>query len=196
MTLANKLTISRIILTPIFMFFLFTKGVWGKSLALAIFCLASVTDLLDGYIAKRDNQVTDFGKLMDPIADKILILAAFLAFVEMELVPAWMVVIIIFREAAITGLRVFALTKGKVIPADEGGRHKTASQVFSVFAVLLFLIFREAGIKVFQFWNAETEAVYRNSVFILMLVTVTLTLISGVSYLVKNKGVYLNAKTH
>lgn len=194
MNLPNKLTVTRIALTFVFMFFLFANGVIAKTLALLIFLLASLTDLLDGYLAKKHNQITDFGKLMDPIADKILVLAAFLAFVEMELIPAWMVVIIILREMVITGLRVLALTKGKVIPSDEAGRHKTVSQVISIFAILLFLIFREAGMKVFEFWNERTEILYKDTIFVLMLVTVALTLISGVSYLVKNKEIYLNAK--
>ena len=195
MNLPNKLTISRILLTPFFMFFLFAKGVTGKSVALIIFLIAASTDLLDGFIAKRTNQITDFGKLMDPIADKILIISAFLAFVEMELVPAWMVVIIVFREVAVTGLRIFALTKRVIIPSDDGGRHKTASQSIAVFVILLFLIFREAGIRASRFWDHNTEALYKNAIFALMLITVTLTLISGISYLIKNRRVYLNAKT-
>ena len=194
MNLPNKLTISIIILTFLFMLLLFSKGVLPKVLALFIFLLASFTDFLDGFLAKKRNEITDFGKLMDPIADKILVLAAFLAFVEMKLIPAWMVVIIIFREVAITGLRVLALTKDRVIPADDGGKHKTVSQIFAVFVILLFLIFREAGMKVFRFWNGEIEAIYKNAIFILMLVTIILTLISGAAYLVKNREIYINAK--
>ena len=196
MNLPNKLTIFRIFLAAVFMFFLFSKGIVMKSLALATFLTASFTDFLDGYIAKKYNMVSDFGKLMDPIADKILVLSAFLAFVEMELIPAWMVVIIIFRDVAVTGLRMSALTRGKVISADEGGKHKVVSQVFAILAILLFLIFREAGIKVFNFWNASTESLYKDAIFILMLVTTFLTLISGMSYLIRNRGVYFNAKSH
>lgn len=197
MNLPNKLTVLRIILVAVFMFFLFSQGVTAKTLALVAFLAASLTDFLDGYIAKKNNMITDFGKLMDPIADKILILAAFLAFVEMELAPAWMVVIIIFREVTITGLRISALTKGKVIAADDGGKHKMVSQVFAVLAVLIFLIFREAEIKVFGLpWSDSTERVYKDAIFILMLVTTLLTLISGISYLIKNRGVYFNAKTN
>jgi len=194
--LPNKLTVLRIILTAVFMFFLFSKGVVMKSLALVTFLTASFTDILDGYIAKKYNMVTDFGRLMDPIADKILVLSAFLAFVEMELIPAWMVVIIIFRDAAVTGLRMSALTKGKVISADEGGKHKMVSQVFAILAILFFLIFREAGMGVFHFWNASTERLYRDAIFILMSVTTLLTLISGMSYLIRNRMVYFNAKSH
>lgn len=196
MNLPNKLTVLRIILVAVFMFLLFSQGVTAKTLALVTFLAASLTDFLDGYIAKKNNMITDFGKLMDPIADKILILAAFLAFVEMELAPAWMVVIIIFREVTITGLRISALTKGKVIAADAGGKHKMVSQVFAVLAVLIFLIFREAEIKVFGLpWSDSAERVYKDAIFILMLVTTLLTLISGISYLIKNRGVCFSAKT-
>ncbi|MDP3789862.1 MAG: CDP-diacylglycerol--glycerol-3-phosphate 3-phosphatidyltransferase [Candidatus Omnitrophota bacterium] len=195
MNLPNKLTVSRIILVFVFMIFLFSNGVLAKILALLTFVAASATDLLDGYIAKKMDMVTDFGKLMDPIADKILVLAAFLAFVEMELVPAWMVVIIIFREVTITGLRLSALGRGKVVAADDGGKHKMVSQVFSIFAILLFLVFREAGIKVFDFWNSSTERVYKDTIFFLMLITTTMTLISGISYFIKNRRIYFNAKT-
>ena len=196
MNLPNKLTILRIILVAVFMFFLFLGGVAAKVMALVTFVAASFTDILDGYIAKKYNMVTDFGRLMDPIADKILVLSAFLAFVEMELIPAWMVVIIIFREVAVTGLRMSALSRGKVISADDGGKHNMVSQVFAIFVILLFLIFREAGMKVFYFWSASTERVYKDAIFILMLITTILTLISGVSYLIKNRGVYFNAKTN
>lgn len=195
MNLPNKLTILRIILVGVFMLFLFMHGVWAKVLALITFLIASFTDFLDGYIAKKNNMVTDFGKLMDPIADKILVLAAFLAFVEMELVPAWMVVIIIFREAVITGLRITALTHGKVLAAEDGGKHKMVSQVFSIFAIILFLIFKEAEIKTSGFWNGSTERIYKDGIFVLMLITTFLTLASGMAYLIKNKGVYFNAKT-
>lgn len=196
MNLPNKLTILRIILVVFFMFFLFSQGVPAKALALAVFLAASFTDFLDGYIARKKNMVTDFGKLMDPIADKILVLSAFLAFVEMELIPAWMVVIMVFREMAVTGLRITALTKGRVIAADDGGKHKMVSQISSILAILIFLIFREAGIKVFYFWNSSTERVYKDVIFILMLITTLLTLISGMSYLIKNRKVYFNAKIH
>lgn len=195
MTTPDKLTMSRILLTFVFMFFLFSQGVLAKSLALFTFLIASFTDFLDGFLAKRNNQVTDFGKLMDPVADKILTLSAFLAFVEMRLIPAWMVVIVIAREVTITGLRFLAFTKGRVFPADGGGKHKMVSQIITILAILIFLIFREAGMKIFDFWNASTEILYRDAIFILMFITVILTLISGISYLVKNKEVYYNAKT-
>lgn len=194
MNLPNKLTILRIALAFVFIIFLFLPGITAKILALLAFLLASATDFLDGYLAKKNNQITDFGRLMDPIADKILILSAFLAFVQMQLVPAWMVVVIIFREIAVTGLRILALTKGKVIAADQSGKHKTACQVFAIFVILLLIVFREAGPKVLSFWSGSTERIYKNVIFVFMLTTVTLTLISGISYLLKNREVYSNAK--
>lgn len=194
MNLPNKLTMLRIGLAFIFIIFLFMPGLPAKILALAAFLLASGTDFLDGYLAKKNNQITDFGRLMDPIADKILILSAFLAFVQMQLVPAWMVVIIIFREVAVSGLRALAMAKGKVIAADRGGKHKTACQIFAISVILLMIIFREAPTASLSFWSERAESVYRDAIFVLMLITVTLTLISGVSYLLKNKEVYSNAK--
>lgn len=194
MTLPDKLTISRIFLTFVFMFLLFSSGVLAKTMALVTFLIASFTDFLDGFIAKSKNISTDFGKIMDPIADKFLVIAAFLAFVEMNLVPAWTVLIIVLREITITTLRLAAYAKGKVIPADEAGKHKMVSQVAAIFVILLFIIFREAGMRVFGFWSSRTEIIYKDFIFTLMLITVALTVISGVSYLAKNRGVYSNEK--
>jgi len=194
-TLPDKLTVSRIILTFVFMAFLFISGIGAKVTALIIFLLASLTDFLDGYIAKGRNISTNFGRLMDPVADKILVIASFLAFVQLGLIQAWMVVIIILREIAITGLRAFAAMKGRVIAADSGGKHKMVSQVITIFGILLFLIFREGGGARFAFWTAGAEASYKDAIFILMMVTVVLTLISGFSYFLKNREVLSNAKT-
>jgi len=192
MNVANKISVSRIALTFIFMFFVFGNGVLAKVSALLTFLLASFTDLVDGYVAKTRNMVTDAGKILDPIADKILVLASFMAFVEMGLIPAWMVVLIVLREVAITGLRVTAFSQGRVIPADAGGKHKMVSQVIAIITILVFLICREAGIKTFQFWNESIERVYKDAIFCVMLITMTLTVISGVVYFAKNKGAYLN----
>jgi len=192
MNLPNKITLIRIALVFIFMLFLFMKGLTFKVLALATFMIAAFSDYLDGFIAKRYGIISDFGKLMDPIADKILTLAAFLAFVEMKLIPAWMVVIILMRELIITGIRLFALAKGEVLPASLVGKQKTVSQMVSIFVILIFIIFREAGVRVFGFWSPPFEYWYKQLIFILMLVTVALTIISGVSYLIRGKKYLLN----
>lgn len=194
MNVPNKLTVSRVLLSFAFIGFLFGHGVAYKVLALATFVVASLTDMLDGYLAKRNNEMTDFGRLMDPIADKVLVLSAFVSFVEMRIIPAWMVVIIIFREVAITGLRLLALSQKKVIPADGAGKHKTVWQMGAIIVTLIFLIFQEGGEQTFAFWTAGTERVFREAIFGVMLVAVGLTLASGVAYLVKNRGVYANEK--
>ena len=194
MNLANKLTISRIFLTFIFMIFLFSKGLFFKTAALFVFMLATWTDFLDGFIAKKMNQISDFGKFMDPIADKVLIISAFLAFVEMKLIPAWIVVIIVSREFIITGLRLIALARGEVIAAATVGKHKTVSQMLSIYVILIFIVFKESGRSVFSFWNENMEYYFKQTIFVLMLITALLTLISGISYIMKNKRFFKNAK--
>ena len=142
----NRITLLRIALTFVFMFFLFCQGLWAKVLSLLIFTFAALSDLYDGWLAKKRNMVTDFGKLMDPIADKILVLAAFAAFVQMQLIEAWMFVIIISREILITSLRLFALNKGRVLAATKVGKHKTISQMVVIFAILVFIVLKEVKI--------------------------------------------------
>lgn len=185
MNLANKLTISRIVLAAIFILCLFIKGVGAKFFALAIFLIASITDYYDGLIARKNNSITDFGRLMDPVADKILILGAFLAFVEMKIIPAWMVIVIIARELVITGIRVLALSKKKVLSAETAGKHKTVSQIVAVLSILLFLIIRDSG---FAF---RYITYYKTAIHILMFVTVLMTLASGVSFMLKNKNIFM-----
>ena len=194
MNIANKLTISRIFLTVIFMIFLFMEGFTYKLLALIVFIIASWTDFLDGYLAKKRNEISNFGKFMDPIADKVLIISAFLAFVEMRLIPAWIVLIIVFREFLITGLRLLALARGEVIEAAVAGKHKTVSQMVSIYAILIFIVFKESGKRLFGFWNANMEYYFKQTIFVLMIITALFTLISGISYLVKNRRFLKDAK--
>ncbi len=194
MNLPNKLTVSRIILAFAFVGFLFGHGIIYKALALATFALASLTDMVDGYLAKSRNEMTDFGRLMDPVADKILVLSAFVSFVELRLIPAWMVIAIIFREVTITGLRLFALSKGKVIPADGGGKNKTVWQMSSIFLILIFLILKEPNKTGRAILSGRGEVVFQDAIFYVMVVTVIFTLASGISYLAKNRGLYATEK--
>jgi len=186
--IANRLTMLRIILTFVFMFFLFIPALWAKATALLIFIFAALSDFFDGRIAQKRNMVTDFGKLMDPIADKILVLAAFAAFVQIQLIDAWMFVIIVAREILITSLRLFALNKGKVLSAAKAGKHKTLSQMVVIFYILGFIVLKEA-ILAFSTWNPAWESFFRNSIYMMMLLTVGLTLYSGLSYLWENRKV-------
>ena len=183
MNLPNKLTLARIALTFVFMFLLFSSGIYAKSAALAVFVIACITDYFDGEIARRTGQITNFGKLMDPIADKVLTLAAFLAFVQMGIVEAWMVVIIITRELFITGVRFAAISKGVVLAAEKGGKHKTVFQVTAIFLMLIFLVTKEA---VRDIWTPSMELWFKRIIFYLMLLVVVLTVTSGVSFLKKN----------
>ena len=186
MNLPNKLTLSRIVLTVFFAFFISEENLASVIVATLVFALASLTDYYDGYLAKKHNMTSDFGKLMDPIADKFLILAAFIAFVRMQIVDDWMVLVILGREIVITGLRLFALTKKKVLAAEAAGKHKTVSQIVAIFAILGFLIFRESLSAISQ-WSAALEIWWKTGIDILMLITVALTLISGLSYLWRNR---------
>lgn len=194
MNLANRLTVFRIILTFVFIYLLFCEGPLAKTLALVVFTLASITDFFDGYIARKYNMITDLGKLLDPLADKILVLSAFLAFVEMGIIYAWMVIVIILRELLITGMRVLAAKKGIVLAAARAGKHKTVSQIVSIFLILCFIVMKESGSDVFSFWNAEFEFLMQNIIYCMMLITVAFTLISGVLYLKGNRKLMIKCK--
>ncbi len=187
MNIPNQLTVVRIVLTLFFIYFISRSGLTAMLTATIIFTVASLTDWGDGYIAKKYNMISDFGKLMDPIADKFLILAAFVAFIRMHLVEDWMVVLILGREIMITGLRLFALSKGKVLSAERAGKHKTVSQIVAIFTILTFLVIREYLKITTQHWSANIELWWEFFIYILMLITVALTLISGLSYLWSNR---------
>jgi len=188
MNLANRLTMLRILLTFVFMIVLSWQGLWAKVAALIIFSLAALSDFFDGMIAHKRNMVTDFGRLMDPIADKILVLAAFAAFLQLQLIEAWMFVIIVSREILITSLRLFALNKGKVLSAARAGKHKTVSQMLVIFYILGFIVVKES-VMTFSSWNPVWEEFFRNSINVMMLITVGLTLYSGLSYLWENRKI-------
>ena len=188
MNIANRLTMLRIVLTFVFMGFLFAHGLLAKVLSLVVFITAALSDYFDGMIAHKRNMVTDFGRLMDPIADKILVLAAFAAFVQMQLIEAWMFMIIVSREILITSLRLFALNKGKVLSAARAGKHKTVSQMAVIFSILGFIVLKEVMLSYFT-WNPDWERIFRQGIYVLMLVTVGLTLYSGLAYLWENRKI-------
>lgn len=193
MNLPNKLTVSRIILTFVFMFFVFSKGLTSKALALVIFIAAALTDLFDGMLAKSRNLITDFGKIMDPIADKILVLAAFLSFIQLQLIPAWCVIVIIGRELLITSLRLFAFSKGVVIAASKGGKHKTVSQMSAIIIILVSLVFKDV-MKAYFSWSPVFDKAIGSIIYLSMLSTAALTLISGIAYIWSNRHLFLGLK--
>lgn len=186
MNLPNKLTTARVVMIPLFLLALY-QGQWLA--ALVLFALASVTDALDGHIARSRGLVTDFGKFMDPLADKLLVTAALLAFVELLDVPAWAVFLIIARELAITGLRTLAAGKGVVLAADKWGKIKTVTQMVWIcyglvmgFCVENHLVRGGAGWGMYVVFQAG-----------LVLVLCT-TLLSGWNYLWKNRSLFSQMK--
>lgn len=189
MTLPNQLTLLRIFLSFVLIVLLLVPGLPAKSAALAVFTVAALTDLWDGRLARRTGQISDFGILMDPIADKVLVLSAFVAFVQLQVVPAWMVVLIATREFLVTGLRLFALGKGQVLPAEAAGKHKTVSQMVAISLTLLYLVGREIG-------NSGSPPAWVQygpaSIWGLMLVTVILTMTSGLSFLWHHRKIILH----
>ncbi len=137
MNLPNKLTVLRVCLVPFFMFFLLADFIPHNLLiALVIFAVASYTDHLDGKIARRDGLITDFGKFVDPLADKILVMAAFICFVSLGFVDIWQVVLVLFREFAVTSVRLVAADKGKVVAANNLGKIKTVTQIVAILGII------------------------------------------------------------
>ncbi len=189
MNLANKLTLIRIFLVPIFLIFLVGKGIpYGTFIATFIFILASLTDKLDGYIARSRNQITNFGKFMDPLADKLLVTSALISLVELQVIPAWAAIIIIAREFAVSGLRSIAAAQGKVIAASWWGKIKTVIQII---AIILLLLQVNIGDSLYLTKlvsnNAFWAVFFENAPKIMLFAAVVITIISGYEYFVKNK---------
>ncbi len=198
MNLPNRLTLARIGLTGLFvMAMLLPRGgvvmshfPYGKTLALVVFLAAALTDWWDGWLARRKAQETNFGALLDPVADKILTTAAFICFIEQRdyrgdpLVQGWMVLVIVARDFLVTGLRLVAGSQGVVLKAEELGKHKTVSQMITIIVTLAGLAARDDWA-----WRGERfDAFFSRMVFGFMVVTVTLTVWSGFSYFWKNRA--------
>lgn len=180
MNLPNKLTVLRVIMIPVFLVFLLIDcaGDASKYIAAAVFVLASLTDMLDGRIARKYNLVTNFGKFMDPLADKLLVCSALIAFVELGYLPAWIVIIIISREFIISGFRLIAADKGVVIAANYWGKFKTTFQM--IMTILLIL---------------QLDYPYADTVeWIFVYIALALTVISLVDYIYRNIGVMSDDK--
>lgn len=180
MNLANKLTMIRILLIPIFIIFMTLPIQNGVVIATAIFIIASLTDKLDGYIARKRNEITNFGKFMDPLADKLLVTAALLCLIDFGVIRGWIVVIILAREFAVSGLRTLGASNGKVIAASMWGKVKTVIQMVAIIVGLLEVSCKSLLITI-PYISQVTS--------MLMVVAVIVTVISGVDYFVKNKSV-------
>ena len=183
MNLPNKLTMLRIILVPFFVFFMSMEySVGNLVIATVIFTAASLTDMLDGKIARKYGLVTNFGKLMDPLADKVLVMSAMLCFISIGVAPAWIVIVILTREFLVTSLRLIAAGEGVVIAADKWGKIKTVTQMIWIIWTLFWLFAPEAGLipsSFGVFGNLLTVALMYASLFF--------TLLSGFNYVYKNR---------
>src|SRR5580765_96407 len=194
MNLPNKLTLSRFVFTVVFLIVMFSGIRFHETIALVLFVAGGISDFLDGQIARRRKLVTNFGILMDPLADKIMVCSAFIAFIELDWIRAWMVVIIVARELAITGLRLLAASKNVVLAAEGYGKHKTVSQIVAIISILVLHSYKEwgalgeytfglhiVGDKPWIDWFTEASK----------WVAVALTFISGWIYLWNNRGLFL-----
>lgn len=196
MNLPNKLTLLRIMLT-----FMMTAGLtipglpYGKTAALLIFIVAALTDFWDGRLARRGHGITPFGQLMDPVADKIMVSAAFICFVALDnIVPAWIVIVIISREFLITGLRLLAVSDGIILQASRLGKHKTVWQIVTIVIVLIGLTLRDDLLplmpdpsSVRDMIESFMQHVFRRLVFVISLFVALLTVLSGSVYLFLNR---------
>jgi CDP-diacylglycerol---glycerol-3-phosphate 3-phosphatidyltransferase len=193
MNLPNKLTVSRLVITVAFLAAMFSRIRFHQTIALVLFIAGGISDLLDGIIARRHKLITNFGILMDPLADKIMICSAFIAFVGLNWIPAWMVVIIVARELAITGLRLLAASRSLVLAAEGYGKHKTISQIVAIIALLIRASYPQwgplgkwvfgcalVGDKPWIDWFTSAA----------IWVAVILTFTSGALYLWRNRAVY------
>lgn len=199
MTTANKITLTRIAMIPFFIFFaaqpMFTQindvvyFPTSTVVALILFCVASFTDFLDGYVARKYNQVTDFGKFVDPLADKLLVASALILFVEQKAMAGWMVCVIIARELIITSLRVVAANKGRVLAATWTGKVKTCVQIGGIIVIYLYYIILGAMKSGISSADGPTAVIINYTprpITLVGLVVTLVTIYSGYDYLRKN----------
>ena len=181
MNTPNKLTLLRVILIPIYMILYLACGKTGVYAAVVVFIFAAITDQLDGYLARKNHQVTTFGKLMDPLADKILMMSALIAFVEKGLpyITAGVVMVILARELIVTGIRLIALGENQVIAASMWGKAKTVSQMVLVIAAMVF--------EVAKWHFPKMSGCLDGLILVLTVVAVGLTVYSGIDYIWKNR---------
>lgn len=170
----NRLSVIRVLCVPVLTVLLCMSAPWCGTAAVILFSLACLTDFLDGYLARKNDWITDFGKFIDPVADKLLVLSTFIMLVQMQLVPAWMTVLILARELSVDGLRLVAMTRNQVIAAGPLGKIKTASQMI---CILTLLVFRK---PLLSEWYGIVLAVWVSGI----------TLYSGVDYFRKNISLF------
>lgn len=200
MNLPNKLTLLRILLVPVFVAILLLGEALRHSFLIAgvIFGFAAYTDHLDGKIARKRNLITDFGKFMDPLADKIMVISALVCFIELQIIPSWCVILIIAREFMVTSIRLVAAPKGIVIAANIWGKIKTVSQIISIAGIMLLSYFTDLsklGVSLGVLTKTNTvENIYPVLNLLLIITATVITVISGAVYLIQNWDAVKTAK--
>ncbi len=196
MVLPNQLTVLRIILTPVFLFLFLSADPLLKQISLGVYVVAALTDWYDGWLARKFNYITNWGKFWDPLADKILTSGAFIGFVILKIVPLWMVIIIVFRDFIITGLRAYADYKGHSFHTSFYAKWKTFVQM----AFLYYLMLVYVGINTTQIYSGNEKIfevlMNRNFIYFTMLFITAITFHSGVTYLYKNRYLIINLFNH
>lgn len=185
MNLPNILTVLRIILTVLFIYFFCQDGLGPKILALIVFTFASLTDYFDGYFARKYDLITPFGKLMDPIADKFMILSAFFIFMQWQLIAVWMFIMIFAREVIVTGLRLVAAQRGNTLAAEGAGKLKTVLQIVAVYLIMIFTVLTQLSNDTQSYQWLIRQAFTGINIF--MCVVVVITLWSGISFIWNNR---------
>ena len=194
MNLPNKLTLSRFVLTVALLVVMYSRVRFHETIALVLFVAAALSDLFDGIIARRRKLITNFGILMDPLADKIMVCSAFIAFVGLTWIPAWMAVVVVASELTITGLRLLAASKNVVLAAEGYGKHKTVSQIVAIISILVVASYSQwgsLGHTLFGwhlFAGSPWSESFRDAA---MWLAVVLTFVSGWLYLWRNRALYL-----
>jgi CDP-diacylglycerol--glycerol-3-phosphate 3-phosphatidyltransferase len=193
MNLPNKLTVSRFLLTIAFVAAIYSPIRFHETIAMVLFITAAITDYYDGMIARRDQLITNFGILMDPLVDKILVCSAFIAFVGRGWLPAWMAVIIVARELAVTGLRLLAASKNVVLSAEALGKHKTTMQIIAIISTLVCGSYTQWGewSKTFFGFHVFSMPWVDFVTIVSQWLAVFLTLLSGASYMWRNSHLYM-----
>ena len=197
MHLVNKITVSRIFFAIFFYFLFIFNNLFLNYLAFACFIIATISDFYDGHLARRYNVVSKFGQMVDPLADKLLLLCALLSFMEKNIIPGWMVIFILGREFMVMGIRILSSSSGDVIPARESGKYKTVNQLEVIIIILCLILFRDTFAHFFvpieqlfkhnAFLDKLTLWVFNSGPYYLMFSTVIVTVLSGIEYYNKNK---------
>ncbi|MBI5416916.1 CDP-diacylglycerol--glycerol-3-phosphate 3-phosphatidyltransferase [Candidatus Poribacteria bacterium] len=202
MNIANRITLYRVLAAFLFMICMTIKTLVSQYTALVIFIAAAISDLYDGKMARKMGKVTNLGRIMDPIADKLLITSALIMLVQENIIPAWMTIIIISREFAVMGLRMLASLEQKIISADEHGKYKTAAQLVAVIVILVFMLFQKTMMYAYSRSLEEmllsggapgkyVNILFFNTPYCLMFISMLVTLFSGINYFIQNKNIFL-----